>query len=298
MGNAVGNQVLFPAPTPCYDHDLRGLIWDTQPSTNRTRPFLYVPFQSEDGSKVPTIIYLHANACDLGGMTHELHDISRSCACHVLAVEYPGYGLFNEEESTTATTAEGINEASEHAVELLLGQGVHPSDMIFFGRSIGTGPATRLAKLFKSRGWVPYGLILQSPYASIHRIVSEYWRMGTWFIDNHWDNKRGIEKLGDDVALLIIHGEQDDIIPVSHGKELFTSSASRKKHLVCPVHATHNEWDLFQDIIKPVRDFVKRYRVAAALQQTGRLEGGIPEYQRLRMPSSSSAMASPMMRGL
>jgi len=111
--------------------------------------------------------------------------------------------------------------------------------------------------------------------------------MGTWLVDNHWDNKRGMEKLGDDVPLLIIHGEQDDIIPVAHGKELFTSSGSRKKHLVCPMHATHNEWDMFQDVIKPVRDFVKRYKSCQN-------NAGIPEYQRLRM----STVSSPMMRGL
>jgi len=257
MGNTVGNQVLFPSPTSSYDSDLTGLIWETQSSTNTTRPFLYIPYpQEETEYRPPTIIYLHANACDIGGMESELRDISRMCIVSILAVEYPGYGIFTESE----TTAEGINQAAEHAVELLLAQGVHPHEMLFFGRSIGTGPATRLAKLFKSREWTPYGLILQSPYASIHRVVGEYMRVGTWLISNHWDNKKGIEKLGEDVPVLIIHGEMDEIIPVAHGKELYTSSPSRKKHLVCPTLATHNEWDLVQDVIKPVRDFIKRYK--------------------------------------
>lgn len=286
MGNSVGNQVLFPAPVACYDYDLHGLIWDTQPSTNETRPFLYIPYYSEDGSRTPTIIYLHANACDIGGMASELHQISRVSGCSVLAVEYPGYGVF--EDPHISTTAEGINLASEHAVELLLGQGVHPSEMIFFGRSIGTGPATRLAKLFRSRGWAPYGLILQSPYVSIHRIVSEYWRPGTWLIDNHWDNKKGIERIGEEVPLLIIHGELDEIVPVTHGKELYTSCASRKKHLVCPPSASHNEWDLMMDVVKPVRDFVKRYKpVNHALQHLTAVERSV-----------SPPTTSPMMRGL
>ena len=281
MGNMVGNQVLFPAPEPTYDGTLRGLIWDTQPSTDENRPFLYLPYHSEDGSKVPTILYLHANACDLGAMSPELHELSRVSECNVLAVEYPGYGVFRNQE----TTPDGINQAAEHGVELLLGQGVHPSEMIFFGRSIGTGPATRLAKLFRSRGWTPYGLVLQSPYVSIHRVVSEYWSMGSWLIDNHWDNKKGIEKLGADVPILIIHGERDEIIPVDHGKELYTSSASRKRHLVCPPLSSHNEWDIYSDVLKPVRDFVKRYKPQTL---------AIPEYQRLR-PSN---ITSPIMRGL
>jgi fermentation-respiration switch protein FrsA (DUF1100 family) len=212
-------------------------------------------------------------------MSPELTELARMACCNILAVEYPGYGLFKD----VSTTAEGINQAAEHGVELLLGQGVHPSEMIFFGRSIGTGPATQLAKLFKTRGWAPYGLILQSPYVSIHRIVSEYFRMGSWLIENHWDNKRGIERLGGDVPILIIHGEQDDIIPVDHGKELYTSSASRKKHLICPTLSSHNEWDLFNDVLKPVRDFVKRYKPQNLV---------IPEYHTIR------PITSPIMRGL
>ena len=284
MGNLVGNQILFPAPDSTYDDKLRGLIWDTQFTTEVTRPFLYIPYHSLNATKAPTILYLHANACDLGGMSPELHELSRVAECNVLAVEYPGYGLLASE----ATSPEGINQSAEHGVELLLGQGVHPSEIILFGRSIGTGPATRVAKLFKARGWTPYGLILQSPYISIHRVVSEYWRLGSWMIDNHWDNKKGFEKLGLDFPLLIVHGEKDEIIPVNHGKELFTSCQSRRKHLVCPAAATHNEWDIYSDVFKPVRDFVKRYRPSAI---------DIPVYQSVRRAPSPN-MTSPIMRGI
>jgi fermentation-respiration switch protein FrsA (DUF1100 family) len=116
----------------------------------------------------------------------------------------------------------------------------------------------RLAKLFRLRGWTPYGLILQSPYISIHRIVSEYVKFAPWLIENHWDNLASVEKLGD-MPILIIHGEQDEIVPVAHGRELYVSSKSKKKHLLCPSTATHNEWDLLHDVIKPIRDFISRY---------------------------------------
>ena len=261
MGNIVGNQVLFPAPPSSYDNDLCGLIWDTQIGTKEPRPFLYIPYPVVEGEpRVPTVIYLHANACDIGGMESELREISRVCGCNVLAPEYPGYGIYQSALNPIETTADGINLVSEHAVELLMTQGVHPSEMIFFGRSIGTGPATRLAKLFRSRGWFPYGLILQSPYVSIHRVVGEYVKIGTWLIGNHWDNKKAFERIGEHVPILIIHGELDDIISVNHGHELYTSCSSRKKHLFCPPLATHNEWDLIRDILKPVRDFIRRYQ--------------------------------------
>jgi pimeloyl-ACP methyl ester carboxylesterase len=281
MGNAVSNRVLFPAPTLSYDSSLQGIFWDTQFPSNIARPFLYIPFQSKSGVNVPTILYLHANACDIGGISWELQQMSNICECNILAVEYPGYGLYNEENSTPS----GINQAAEHGIAILLSRGVHPGNIVLFGRSIGTGPATRLAELLKSRGWAPFGLILQSPYVSIHRVVSDYSRFGTWLIGNHWDNKRNIAQLGADVPILIIHGEKDDIISVDHAKELYTLCNSRRKHLVCPPFATHNEWDLFNDVLKPVRDFVRRYQAGSKVI--------ISEYQCLRpLPGS------PIMRGL
>jgi hypothetical protein len=137
MGNTVGNQVLFPAPEPTYSAEMQGLIWDTQESSGVDRPFLYVNHRSKQG-RAPTILYFHANACDIGSMAAELRDLSMIVNCNILAVEYPGYGVFRG-----SISAEGINQAAEHSVEFLMKQGVHPSEMIFFGRSIGTGPATR-----------------------------------------------------------------------------------------------------------------------------------------------------------
>lgn len=53
----------------------------------------------------------------------------------------------------------------------------------------------------------------------------DYASMGTWFIGNHWDTQKSLQCLSPTTPLLVIHGENDEIIPLKHGKELFEEFA-------------------------------------------------------------------------
>jgi pimeloyl-ACP methyl ester carboxylesterase len=83
---------------------------------------------------------------------------------HVIAVEYPGYGIYDGQPE-----AYQIQKDAEAVYDYLtLAQGIPESQIILFGRSIGTGPATYLASR-KS----PCALLLMSPFTSIRDIVKE-----------------------------------------------------------------------------------------------------------------------------
>ena len=57
-----------------------------------------------------TVVYLHGNGTDIGGVAEEAKALSRDLECHVVVPEYPGYGL-----------AEGSsNEDSVDAVSLFM----------------------------------------------------------------------------------------------------------------------------------------------------------------------------------
>lgn len=78
---------------------------------------------------------------------------------HILAVEYPGYGLYK----TSPPDENKIKEDADIIFDYLTNYiGVKPSDIILFGRSMGSGPATYLASKNKA-----YSLLLMSPYTSI-----------------------------------------------------------------------------------------------------------------------------------
>ena len=82
---------------------------------------------------------------------------------HILAVEYPGYGLYK-------TSKPNENQMKEDAeiVYLYLTKtiGIKEKNIILFGRSMGSGPSTYLSAKRN-----PYSLLLMSPYTSIKDVA-------------------------------------------------------------------------------------------------------------------------------
>jgi hypothetical protein len=61
---------------------------------------------------------------------------------HVIEMEYPGYGIYRSEEANADT----IIQNSEIVYNYLLNDmHIKQEDIIVFGRSMGSGPATHLA---------------------------------------------------------------------------------------------------------------------------------------------------------
>jgi fermentation-respiration switch protein FrsA (DUF1100 family) len=105
------------------------------------------------------MIYFHANAEDIGLCWGTLNYIGFKLKMHVLAVEYPGYGLYK----ASSPDEQKMKEDSDTVYDYLtLIVGVKESDILICGRSMGTGPTTYLGSR-KS----PRALVLISPYISI-----------------------------------------------------------------------------------------------------------------------------------
>lgn len=84
---------------------------------------------------------------------------------HVIAVEYPGYGVYDGESAT----AEKIIEDAETVLIFIKNElKWKESDIIICGRSIGSGPACYLAANYK-----PAALVLISPHTSIRGVVKD-----------------------------------------------------------------------------------------------------------------------------
>ena len=58
-------------------------------------PCLYLPYDDE-ASKV--VIYFHGNAEDIGLAFDLLYVLGQRLQMHIIAVEYPGYGLYKSSE--------------------------------------------------------------------------------------------------------------------------------------------------------------------------------------------------------
>jgi len=234
-------RILFPAPQPSYTAESfpKDLIWVPLKdySTDSARDSSAIP-PIEDGSvpclllRYPSarflIIFFHSNAEDLGRCRHFCCYLREQFQVHVLAVEYPGYGICPGSPNGE-TVLENARAALRFATDTLK----WPLDSIkVFGRSIGTGPAIGLASVFSFAG-----VILVTPFLSIQELFRD--RVGplAGLVEEWFPNQEAVLKVTS--PTMIIHGQRDELIACRHGETLYELLRSRKL-LVSPPEMEHN----------------------------------------------------------
>lgn len=182
-------------------------LWKWRGEESQAIPCLY--FQSPY-SPAKLLLYFHGNGEDLAGCHHFLKNISNYTQTSVLAVEYPGYSLYEG-----AASSEAIEADSRQVVEFLQsGVGFRLEDIMVVGRSIGSGPALYVASLYKVAG-----LVLLSPFLSLCEAVQDlYGTIPAALLKQRFDNKRRAKDV--ESPCLIVHGTKDRLISEKHTREL------------------------------------------------------------------------------
>ncbi len=178
-----------------------------------------------------TILFSHGNAEDLGTVRYDLEEL-RKAGFNTFGYDYHGYGTSGG-RPTERNAYRDIDAAYRHLTETLK---IAPSNIIVFGRSVGSGPSVDLA----SRERVG-GLIIQSGFVSAFRVLT-HWKITPF---DRFDNLAKISKVK--CPVLVMHGTADTIIPPWHGEKLF-AAANEPKQLVLIPGANHND---FTDVAGP-----------------------------------------------
>mmetsp|Transcript_156145 Transcript_156145/g.287962 ORF Transcript_156145/g.287962 Transcript_156145/m.287962 type:complete len:381 (-) Transcript_156145:302-1444(-) len=239
MLDGIGNRFIFPAPEPSYGpqsykRHLCWIPWNEVISPKRANderctdgiPCLWFP-----APKAATVIlFFHANAEDLGMSFAVLKHMRDQFKVNILAVEYPGYGLLSE----MRPSEDGIYEVALTAFRFLFDEvKVRYSQIVLFGRSLGSGPAVYLASQYPVGG-----LILVSAFSSIRAAVQSIaGRLLALAVRERFPNSQLVSNVS--CSTLIIHGEADGLIPVEHSMRLFKRCRARKL-LVTPPKMDHN----------------------------------------------------------
>jgi len=245
MLDGIGNRFIFPAPEPSYGpqsykRHLCWIPWNEVISPKKTIddrctdgiPCLWFP-----APKAATVIlFFHANAEDLGMSFAVLKHMRDQFKVNVLAVEYPGYGLLHH----MLPSEDGVYEVALTAFRFLVDEvNVRYSQIILFGRSLGSGPAVYLAAQYPVGG-----LILVSAFGSIKGAVQSIaGRFVAWGWKERFPNNKIIANVS--CSTLFIHGECDGLIPAEHSLRLFKRCRARKL-LITPPKMEHNS-NLFGD---------------------------------------------------
>ncbi|VDP13352.1 unnamed protein product [Onchocerca flexuosa] len=177
----------------------------------------------------PVVIYFHGNSFDRTESSRcGLYNLLARTGFHVLALDYRGYG-----DSNGWPSEEGL---IEDAVEMFIyAKRLSLSTNIFlWGHSMGTAIATALARELSERGLPPAGLILESPFNNLHDVVTYHpysvpFRWLPWFEKMVLGSlsKSGLDMSTDeritrvDCPILILHAEDDHIIPLKLARKLY-----------------------------------------------------------------------------
>jgi abhydrolase domain-containing protein 17 len=160
-----------------------------------------------------TILFSHGNGEDLLALLPHLREFQRA-GFNVFAYDYRGYG-----RSEGKPNEKGLYRDIEAAYAHLTGPlGIPSSKIIVLGRSLGSGPATYLASIKPV-----HGLFLESPYTSIYSVLVPFPLMGF----DQFRNQKRLSKM--DLPIFVLHGLQDEVISVSHGKKIYESYKGPKQ---------------------------------------------------------------------
>lgn len=158
-----------------------------------------------------TLLFFHGNA---GNISHRLDSINifHQLGLNVLIIDYRGYG-----KSTGSPSEQGTYIDATTAWQYLITEKKIPADkIIIFGRSLGGAIASKLAMEQSSAGF-----IIESSFTSISAMGKHYYPyLPTSLLTRiKYPTIDRIAKINK--PTLIIHSQSDEIIPYSHGTQLF-----------------------------------------------------------------------------
>jgi hypothetical protein len=180
-----------------------------------------------------TVLVFHGNAGHRGDrldLVRHLADLGLG----VLALDYRGYG-----GSEGAPTEDGLYADAEAAVRWLEGRGF--TRLVYFGESLGTGVAVELATRR-----APEKLVLEAAFDSAVAVGKRAYPIlpVSWLLRDRFESDRKIAEVH--APLLMLHGTEDDIIPLAHGRRLY-ERANEPKRFVEIEGAGHNDLRLAGD---------------------------------------------------
>jgi fermentation-respiration switch protein FrsA (DUF1100 family) len=185
----------------------------------------YVP--AKDGH--PLILYFHGNGGALVDRVPRFLALMAS-GYGFLAISYRGYG-----GSTGSPTQKGLMEDGETAYLEARARGYDGDRIVLMGESLGTGVAITLAAMHEAAA-----LVLDSPFSSAAAVAAVHYPIFpvNWLMLDRFRSDLAIS--GVHIPILFLHGDEDDIIPISLAKRLFELANEPKtfmqvsggKHLV------------------------------------------------------------------
>jgi fermentation-respiration switch protein FrsA (DUF1100 family) len=245
-GALLAGVLILGSLSGCLNWFVEGLVFFPDTAIEQTPVDLDLPFEdiwftSRDsvrlhGWLIPAsspnqlLLFCHGNA---GNISHRLDNVRSlyNMGISVFIFDYRGYGL-----SQGRISEKGFYQDSEAAYEVARKWvEKHGAKFVIFGRSLGGIAATHLGATKMCDG-----LILESTFTNMGAMARAHYPLP--FAESLL--KHRLNALGQiaqvRVPILFFHGDQDRIVPIKLGRELFEAAPSPKEFVVLR-GAGHND---------------------------------------------------------
>ncbi|QDK45380.1 alpha/beta hydrolase [Bdellovibrio sp. ZAP7] len=192
------------------------------------------------------IVYFHGNAGSLEGWGEVGQTLSQQTGFDVWMIDYPGYG----KSSGKISSQEQLLRIAE--ATLAQAKERYPTgNIILFGRSLGSGIAVYLGSDPRVKA-----LILETPYLSLIAMAKHRFPLIPAFLMKYpMQSSEWIPKVS--APILILHGNEDEVIPFTQGKEL--SAISKKAVFVEINRGHHNDLEEFPKFSDSIKGFLNQH---------------------------------------
>ncbi len=263
------------APSPAYDlidhAGLGSLLFYPRPDPSTPpKGALDLAFEVAPGVRLgarfypfdrawPTILYFHGNG-EVAGDHNSIAPFYGQIGVNLLVCEFRGYGRSSGQPTFATLVADG-GPAAVSFHDFLDANGFAPSRFVM-GRSLGANPALEVAANHATRF---QGFILESGAGNIRRLAGRAGLDvedgdGLALVEAHEAKLRSIRLPG-----LLIHGDQDELIPVSTAIELNAILEATECDLIVIPGAGHNDilWVGNALYFAAIRTFVEKHVLAS-----------------------------------
>lgn len=179
-----------------------------------------------------TVFFLHGNGQNYSAYVPLIHWMTRY-GYNVFMFEYRGYSK-NLAEISLKNTVTDV----ESALGYVLSKAEY-GPVSLYGQSLGGSVAGFTAANFKNKASL-CSVVLEAPFSSYRKIARE--KLSTswltwlfkyplsWLVNNDYSPIDSIHKIAP-TPLLLIHSDEDRVVPSAHGKLLFDAAKQPKSYL-------------------------------------------------------------------
>lgn len=180
----------------------------------------------------PTILYFHGNGEIVSDYDY-IAPLFNNIGVNLFVCDYRGYGLSDGEPTVTDMISDA--HILFESFKKILKDGGYNDNFFIMGRSLGSLSAIELASSYPKE---MKGVIIESGFAGVLILLSRF-NVNVDSLEGKEGMREKIKKI--DIPALVIHAQNDHLIPLFIGKEIYNSLASKDKRMVIIPNADHND---------------------------------------------------------